>query len=197
MKEVQVIVRCDNCGGQGAETYTEANSRGKLVEIDLDKACRAIHEDLKRQYEEAVARAALILSPILELADQSGVTPDKVVKPPKVQKPSAAKRVEAPRICLLCPETRDTDWTLRGHLQRDHGLSGSLSEVYGTVCPVDAMVYPKLGLHVQQAHATLDLPHYSHVFLWAQQNGDPHGVYAKQVAEVQRLADAAKLKQSA
>jgi hypothetical protein len=194
MKEVKVIVRCDRCGGEDAQTYTEENSKGKPVEIDLDKPCHDEHEDLRRQYAEALERAKLILSPIVDLADEKGVKPEKATRPaarPSSSTPPAEKRPEVPRICLLCDETRDTDWSLRVHFQEDHSLSGSLVEHYGEECPVDGLPFPKIGHHVRQAHADLNLPHYSHVFLWAKKNGDPHGTLAKQIAALQKLANAA------
>src|SRR2546429_9722311 len=111
MKEVITIARCDKCGAPDAETYTEINSRGKPVEIDLDKPCRDEMQEIRRQVAEITAK---MLAPVMELIDDKGIKPEKVAKQAKA---AAAKYEPAvgKRICLLCPETRDTDWGLRDH----------------------------------------------------------------------------------
>lgn len=185
-KDVVVRVRCDRCGGENAHTYTEENSKGKPVEIDLDDPCHAEHEKLKQQYAEAVEKAKLILAPIFELADDKGVKPGTPFMPGKTKpKPPSAQRGE--RICLLCPETRDSDHLIRVHFQDAHGLSGSFVEAYGTDCPLDGQPFESLGHHSRQAHADLEMPHYSHAFRIAQKDGDPHGVVAKQIAALEEL----------
>lgn len=181
MKEIRVVATCDKCGGSDADEYTELNSRGKPVILDLDKPCRDEFEELRRQ-------AALILAPIAELADAKGVKLDKPGKPMPRQLAAATR--EGTRICLLCPETRNSDATLRSHFIDDHGLSGSFVEAYGQECPLDGLPFEKIGHHVRQAHKDLNLPHYSHVFHYAQQHGDPKGVVANQIAALQKLAKA-------
>lgn len=191
-KDVRVIVdvSCDRCGGPDAETYTEENSKGKRVEIDLDKPCRAEHEKLRQEYAEAMAKAALILAPITALADEKGVKPGTSTAPGKVKpKPPSAQHAE--RVCLLCPETRNTDATIRSHFQEAHGLSGSFVEAYGTDCPLDGKPFDSLGHHARQAHSDLKMPHYSHAFRIAEKDGDPHGVVAKQIAALKEKVAAA------
>lgn len=183
MKQPIILVRCDMCGGDDAETYPETNSKGKPVEIDLDKKCKDEFDALRR-------RAAEILAPLTELIDDKGVEPEKAAKPSKAAK--AAARYEAAkgkRICLLCPETRDSDWNLRDHMRNDHGLSGSMVETYGTLCPVDGEPFDRIGHHIRQEHKDIvEGQHYSHAFIWAKEHGDPHGVVAKQIAELKRMA---------
>ena len=180
MKQIVEIIRCDRCGGPDAQTYTELNSKGKPVEIDLDRKCYVEFETLREQ-------AAEILAPIRELADEAGVRPEKATT--TKSKPPSAQR--APRICLLCPETRDSDFGMRTHLQNEHGLTGKLTELYGTLCPLDGEQFQLVGHHIRQDHREHDFPHYSHAFVWAQQNGDPHGVVAKQIAALKKVARAA------
>lgn len=187
MKEVQIVVRCDKCGGKGAETYTEENSKGKPVEIDLDAPCRAEHEKLKEQYAEAVAKAALILTPIRELADSAGMKPGQGLPKPK----PASKTGTGDRVCILCWETRGSDNGMTDHIERDHGLPRSLTEMYGNVCPVDGTDgFSRLAMHFAQGHKG-DFTHYSQGFVWAKQNGDPHKVLASRVAALKKVAKAA------
>lgn len=191
-KDVVVIVRCDRCGGEDAQTYTEENSKGKPVEIDLDNPCHDQHEELKRQYAEAIAKAALILSPIVELADEKGVTPDKAGKGrPKAKPETSVGPGEGPRVCILCWAEPETDAKLKTHLQRDHGLGDSLITFYGSECPVDGEPFDRVAHHIRQGHKDLEFSHYSQAFVWAKKNGDPHGTLAKQIAAVQKLANAA------
>lgn len=183
MKQIIEVIRCDLCGEQDAQTYTELNSKGKPVEIDLDKKCHDKFEGLRRQ-------AAEILAPIRELADEAGVRPEKTTTT-KAKQSSGDKADKAPRICLLCPETRDSDFGMRTHLQSAHGLTGKLTEAYGRLCPIDGQQFQLVGHHIRQEHEEHNFPHYSQAFVWAQQNGDPHGVVANQIAALKRVARAA------
>src|SRR6058998_2972701 len=153
-KHVEVTVSCDNCGTRDddVQEFGVFNSKGRRVILDLHPKC---HTE--------------VYGPGLKLADEKGQVPENA-KPKAPKTAGKYELAKGPRICLLCPETRDTDQTIKTHLQQDHGLSGSFVEAYGTECPVCAESYEKIGHHIRQAHADLNLPHYSHAFLWARDN---------------------------
>jgi hypothetical protein len=171
-KHIEVTVSCDNCGtrDEDVQEFPVYNSKGRQVILDLHPKC---HEE--------------VYGPGLDLADDKG----QVSEAAKSKATKQYKLADGKRICLLCPETRDTDQTMRTHFQQTHGLSGSFEEAYGAFCPVCNEHFDKIGHHIRQAHKDLNLPHYSHAFLWARDNGDPHGVLNKQIATLQKLSKAA------
>lgn len=186
MKEIKVVATCDRCGGSDADEYTEQNSKGKPVVLDLDKKCHDEFEELRRQ-------AALILAPIAELADLRGIRPEKLAKPAKAAK--AAKQPppsERPgdRVCLVCPETRTSNSGILNHMTDAHRFPHSSPEIFGNVCPIDGEVQKGLlSRHVGQVHK--EFVHISQAFAWAQKNGDPHQVVASRIAELEKAAKAA------
>lgn len=187
-KEVVVVVRCDKCGGENAATQTEQDSMGKPVEIDLDQPCR--HE-----FEELKAQAAQILAPLTELVDEKGVAPEKATK---VKTPAAAGKAKAPterpgvRPCLVCPESRTSNTGILNHMRDKHGFPHSIPVVYGDVCPIGGeKVDTVLLRHISHAHKEHDFAHISQAFEWAKQHGDPYGVVAARIAELEKMAAAA------
>lgn len=180
MREVQVVIRCDKCGGDRAEPQTELNSKGKPVEVDLDKRCRDAFAKLKEQ-------AAQILAPLTDLIDEKGVAPEKATKAAAKNKPQAKRGGE--RICLLCPETRGSDNGLLAHMHKEHGWPSSMPVIWGNVCPLDGQEYPRVAQHLAQSHK--DHANTSQAFHWAKENGDEHGVVAARIAEMEKVAAAA------
>jgi hypothetical protein len=190
-----VTVTCDGCGGPDADPYTETNSKGTQVEIDLDKACHDAHEELRQKAQEIIAAARQqadeVLLPIKTLINEKGMP---VAKQQKKKAKTNAGRYEpndGPRVCLLCDVTHDSDHMMREHLRTAHGLSGSFVEAYGTLCPVDGEPFERIGHHIRQAHPELGIRHYSEAFAVMQKKGDPTGVVAGQIAALQKLAKAA------
>lgn len=183
MREVQVVIKCDKCGGDDAEPQAELNSKGKPVEVDLDKQCRDEFMLLKR-------RAAQILAPLTELVDEKGVAPEKSTKvKPKVTATGAPKKVVGERVCLICPETRASDTGILNHMRDEHNLPRSMVEIFGHLCPLDGEEFPRLAQHIAQVHK--EHTHMSQAFAWAKQNGDERGIVAAQIAALEKKAAAA------
>lgn len=180
MKQVQVVATCDKCGGANADEYTEENSKGKLVVLDLDKPCHDWREELRQ-------KAELILAPLVTLADEKGVTPDKAKAQTKPQtKPKAiTPPSERPgnRVCLVCPATRTSNTGILNHMQDAHGFPHSIPKIYGNVCPLDGEIQDGLARHVGQLHK--EFAHITEAFVWAKENGDPHGIVAARIAALQ------------
>jgi hypothetical protein len=168
MKDVRVVitVTCDKCKGPDADEYTVHNSKGKAVVLDLDKAC----------FEEVYGSG-------LALADDKGVAPGKGPKVAPKQQPTRDK--SGTRICLVCPETRASDGGILNHMQTEHGFPMSIPEVFGNVCPLDGKEYPPGSHHLAKQHK--DLGHISQAFAKAKEDGDPHGVVAARIAELEKL----------
>jgi len=184
-REVQVVIKCDRCGGDNAEPVTEQNSKGKPVEIDLDKPCRDWRDELRQQ-------AALILAPIVELAVEKGVVPEKGIKAktpgPARYKPPSERAGD--RVCLVCPVTRTSNSGILNHMTDEHGFPHSAPTIYGQVCPIDGQEQEGLlARHIGHVHK--EFVHISQAFAWAQQNGDPHKVVASRIAELEKAAKAA------
>lgn len=179
MKEIKVVATCDKCGGPDADEYTELNSRGKEVVLDLDKPCRDWREELHR-------KATLILAPVVTLADEKGVEPEKV-SAKAAQKPSSKKSGE--RVCLMCPETKGSDTGIRDHMHNEHGWPKSMPDIFGNFCPIDGGEYPRVAQHIAQSHK--EFPNATQAFAHAKANGDPHGVVAERIAVLEEAAHAA------
>lgn len=182
MKEIKVVATCDKCGGPDADEYTEQNSKGKPVVIDLDKKCRNEFEELRRQ-------ATSILAPITELADVKGIKPGKPTKVPAVPKQPAPSDRPGERVCLVCPQTRTSNSGILVHMRDAHGFPNSSPEIFGNVCPVDGETHDGLARHIGQAHK--EFVHISQAFAWAKGNGDPHQVVATRIAAMEKVANAA------
>lgn len=172
MKQVQVVAMCDKCGGADADEYTEENSKGKPVVLDLDKPCRDWREEL-------LQKAALILAPLVTLADEKGVAPEKAKAPTKPKSVSPSDR-PGNRFCLVCPETRTSNSGILNHMQDEHGFPHSVPKIYGNVCPIDGEIQDGLARHVGQIHK--EFAHITEAFVWAKENGDPHGIVAARIA---------------
>jgi hypothetical protein len=178
-KEVKVIPTCDACGKPGADAFEVPefevlNSKGKPVVLDLHEGC----------YIE-------IYGPGINLADDKGVRPEKVAQQlaaPKTKKQQYPTR-EGERICLLCPETRGSDNGLLDHMQKEHGLPRSNTEIFGNKCPIDGLEYDRIAMHIAQSHK--EFANVSQAFAWANENGDPHGVFKARVAAMKKVASAA------
>ncbi|MFF1820361.1 hypothetical protein ACFVWG_23855 [Kribbella sp. NPDC058245] len=87
--------------------------------------------------------------------------------------------------CLWCP----MDYTKSGfapHVKK-HGFN-SLRDALGTTCPACGQgPYPVLSVHVLKDH-----DHFASVtdgFMWARDNGDPHGVYRERRAAGQNIVE--------
>lgn len=179
MKEIKVVATCDRCGGQDADEYSELNSKGKVVVVDLDKPCRDWREKLRRE-------ADLILAPIVELVDEKGVDPEKDSTKPAQKAPS--KRT-GERVCLMCPETRGSDTGIRDHMHAEHGWPKSMPDIFGDFCPIDGKEYPRVAQHIAQSHK--EFPNATQAFAHAKANGDVHGVVAARIAALEEAAHAA------
>lgn len=181
MKEIRVVATCDKCGGSDADEYTEQNSKGKPVILDLDKPCRDEFEELRRQ-------AALILAPIAELADLKGIKPEKAAKVPAAAKPPVPSNRPGDRICLVCPETRTSNSGILVHMHDAHGFPNSSPMIFGNVCPIDGETHDGLARHIGQVHK--EFAHITQAFAWAKDNGDPHQVVATRIAAMEKAAAA-------
>lgn len=82
--------------------------------------------------------------------------------------------------CLWCPLSYSNDGGgFSRHLKVAHGFNG-MKEAFGGVCPVCGEgQYELMGAHTKKAHAELGFATIPEAFLWARDNGDPHGVYAE------------------
>jgi hypothetical protein len=87
---------------------------------------------------------------------------------------------DRPHACLWCPATFTSQEGLLGHMMRKHGTSDRAGDVWGKVCPVCGHESEgrSSGTHIGQAHRDYGFPSVSQAFMWARDNGDPHGVYA-------------------
>jgi hypothetical protein len=77
--------------------------------------------------------------------------------------------------CLLCPAEYIATSGYVSHLREKHGVEKP-AVLYGKICPVCAKESTRLGEHVHQSHAEQGLENTSQAFVWARDNGDPHGV---------------------
>jgi hypothetical protein len=172
-KDVVVVVSCDNCGGQDKEVqeFPAINSKGKRVILDMHPKCHAE-----------------IYGPGLELADSKGQPVDKSKTTPNSKQPGYRPPSEgAERVCLVCPETRTSNTGILNHMQDEHGFPHSVPEIYGQVCPIDGDEFEGLlARHIGQVHK--EHGHISRAFDWAKRNGDPHGVVAARIAEMEKVA---------
>lgn len=83
--------------------------------------------------------------------------------------------------CIWCP----LDFvraSFAGHV-RVHGFE-SQADAWGEKCPVCGEVpnAQNLGYHAVKQHPEHSFTNASDLFIWARDNGDPHGIYAERVA---------------
>jgi len=91
--------------------------------------------------------------------------------------PKDGKRREQ---CLWCPlHYTGSGWG--NHVQKEHGFEG-LKDALGGQCPkCGEGGFETVSVHIQRTHAR-EFDSISEAFLWARDNGDPHGVYARRRA---------------
>jgi len=98
-------------------------------------------------------------------------------------RPPSSPRTES---CLWCP----LDYThsgFAGHAKKHHGFA-NIVDALGTRCPVCGVDgFQMLSSHVGRAH---DYKSVTAAFMWARDNGDPHGVYAERRAAGQNIVEA-------
>jgi hypothetical protein len=109
-----------------------------------------------------------------------------------VPKPLPGPHTDAERVfpCLWCDGGYTTHEGLNGHLTRQHNAPAPFKavDVWGDVCPICGFSGEgkSVGNHIGQSHKYADyrmtVPR---AFVWARDNGDPHGAYA---ALIQRVA---------
>lgn len=93
--------------------------------------------------------------------------------------------------CLWCPMDYSGDGSgFRRHLETAHGLEGGFSTVFGSVpCPICGKEgLSSIGAHLSRSHADFGFKSITQAFMWARDNGDPHGSYATVLAKAPILA---------
>jgi len=93
--------------------------------------------------------------------------------------------------CLWCPMDYSVDGSgFRRHLETAHGLTGGFLKIFGGVpCPVCGKTgFTSLGAHLTRSHPEADFKSQTQAFIWARDNGDPHGSYATVLAKAPILA---------
>lgn len=90
--------------------------------------------------------------------------------------------------CLWCPLTYSNDGGGFGrHLKVAHGFAG-IVEAYGGPCPVCGNgPYELMSNHCKRSHPEYGFQTVSDPYIWARDNGDPHGAYAAKLEQVGSL----------
>lgn len=106
----------------------------------------------------------------------------------KGRKPgNGAKRQHS---CLWCVLDYSAASAFAKHLKDLHGFQ-SASDALGHVCPVCAQAdIAVMGGHASRSHSDIASTA-SELFLWARENGDPHGVYIERLAQGENVQRAA------
>lgn len=89
-----------------------------------------------------------------------------------------------PNQCLWCSLAYSTSASGFGrHLRVAHGYDG-LREAFGGVCPICGKgQYEQMMSHVNKSHPEFGFVAIAEPFIWARDNGDPHGVYAAKLVQ--------------
>jgi hypothetical protein len=89
--------------------------------------------------------------------------------------------------CMFGCDPEAVRWTsstaMLTHMDKKHGITGSMVEVFGLDCPLCGSYADsgKLGVHLQRRHKGLTVPE---AFAKAQADGDRHGIAAKILGQV-------------
>lgn len=202
----EIVVWCDKCLAQDVRTAAVEHSIGValgVVQVVATKtvALCAEHTDSLKELADLIEEFG---EPIqVELpAQKKSSKPTQGGGRMNIPSPEAQLaaygtrkgRVPArgrPNQCLWCPLSYGANASGFGaHLKKAHGFAG-LGEAFGGTCPICGDgEFEMMGAHVKRAHSDMGFTAIAEPFIWARDNGDPHGVYAAKLEQVGSLAEA-------
>lgn len=197
----EIIEWCDPCYAQDIKTQGTAQNIG----VQVGAARPTIRTLLlcPNHVDE-------LLKPLTQLLDEYG-TPVEVPTPGAKRPKDSGVRVSAappsaqtlthyqlsgirkgrepaggrPNQCLWCPlsYTAASTGGFGRHVRVAHGFDG-LGEAFGGPCPVCGEgPYLQILNHCNRAHKDMGFIAVAQPYLWARDNGDPHGVYAAKLEQ--------------
>lgn len=123
------------------------------------------------------AKNTPVVQPAEPVAKPKAVAPSKG----RAGRPTAKDRRHFCPFSESCPDAKYTSTTaLLSHLENEHGITGSMAEVFGLDCPLcGSHGGPKLGFHLMYGVHKRHRPTVSEAFAKAYANGDKHGIATK------------------
>lgn len=182
MKEVAVSTWCDRCGKKGVRTPGDTTPPITVgpagpATLDMCDACRELVDEIAALLEEFGVGVDVDDPSSRTLVSTKGR--QDVAALAKHQRRRGKRPTGNTQDCLWC----DLEYSIKAggfsrHLRVAHGFDG-LKEAFGGLCPVCGEgPYELMLSHAQKTHPELGFVGVSQPFMWARDNGDPHGVYA-------------------
>lgn len=197
----EIVVWCDKCLAQDVRTTAVEHSIGValgVVQVVATKtvALCAEHTDSLKELADLIEEFGEPIQVELPVQKKSPQSGKMNIPSPEAQLAAYGTRkgrVPAsgrPNQCLWCTLSYGAQASgFAAHLKKAHGFTG-LTEAFGGTCPVcGAGEFEMMMAHVNKSHKDMGFTAIAEPFIWARDNGDPHGVYAAKLEQVGSLAE--------
>lgn len=189
----EIVTWCDPCLAQDMRTPSRQYGPflGKTIDLcdphaeEFVKPLQALVEEFGAPVELTLAKGRHPSARVSPQGAQATLLSFGETGIRKGRKPPEAGRQWK---CLWCPMDYAADSGFRAHLASLHGLAQGLAVFSSVPCPLCGIELHSLGSHITRGHTDLGFRNVTEAFIWARDNGDPHGSYAALLAKAPVLS---------